>query len=133
MTITTANTPRELGQAANHLADQAAQGAESAIRSTQRVANDALENLADSVEGARAKAMPTISRVASDAEQLARRGIDAVRVSSAQLRDQALRASDKTVGYIKDEPVKAMLIAAAACAALLALVALLGRSNNSPR
>ena len=51
----------------------------------------------------------------------------------AQLRDQAVRASDKTVGYIKDEPMKAMLIAAAAGAALMALVALLGRSNTGSR
>lgn len=126
-------TPREFGETASNLTGQAAQGAESAIRSTQRVANDALDSLSDSVEGVRAKAMPGISRVASDAEQLARRGLTAVREGSAQLRDQAVRASDKTVGYIKDEPVRAMLIAAAAGAALMALVALLGRSNNGPR
>ena len=88
MTITTANATRDIGQAATQLGEQAAQGAESAIRSTQRVANDALDNLSNSVEGVRAKAMPTISRVAGEAEQLARRGIDAVRDSSAQLRDQ---------------------------------------------
>jgi ElaB/YqjD/DUF883 family membrane-anchored ribosome-binding protein len=133
MTITTANATRDIGQAATQLGDQAAQGAESAIRSTQRVANDALDNLSNSVEGVRAKAMPAISRVAGEAEQLARRGIDAVRDSSAHLRDQAMRAQDKTVGYIKEEPVKAMLIAAAAGAALMALVALLGRSSNAPR
>ena len=43
------------------------------------------------------------------------------------------RGQDKTVGYIKEEPVKAMLIAAAAGAALMALVALLGRSSNASR
>ncbi len=133
MTITTANSTRDISQAATQLGEQAAQGAESAIRSTQRVANDALDNLSSGVEGVRAKAMPTISRVAGEAEQLARRGIDAVRDSSAQLRDQAVRVQDKTVGYIKEEPVKAMLIAAAAGAALMALVALLGRSSNAPR
>ena len=131
--MTPFTTPRDLSDTASNLAGQAAQGAESAIRSTQRVANDALDSLSDSVEGARAKAMPALSRVAGDAEDLARRGINAVRDGSAQLRDQAVRASDKTVGYIKDEPVKAMLIAAAAGAALMALVALLGRSNNGPR
>ena len=67
MTITTANTPRDISQAAVQLGDQAAQGAESAIRSTQRVANEALDNLSSSVEGVRAKAMPTISRVAGEA------------------------------------------------------------------
>ena len=49
-------TSREFGQTANNLTDQAAQSAESAIRSTQRVANDALDSLSDSVEGVRARA-----------------------------------------------------------------------------
>lgn len=131
--MTPITTPREFGDTASNLTGQAAQGAESAIRSTRRVANEALDSLSDSVEGVRAKAMPVISRVAGEAEELARRGITAVRDGSAQLRDQAVRAGDKTVGYIKDEPVKAMLIAAAAGAALMALVALLGRSNNGQR
>jgi hypothetical protein len=47
------------------------------------------------------------------------------------LRDKALRASDNTVGYIKDEPVKAMLIAAATGAALMALVSLITRSHRA--
>ena len=36
---------------------------------------------------------------------------------------------DGTLNYIKDEPVKAVLIAAAAVAALMAFVGLLRRSN----
>ncbi len=52
---------------------------------------------------------------------LARRGVDAVRDGSQQLRERALRVSDSTVGYIKDEPVKSVLIAAVAGAALFAL------------
>jgi hypothetical protein len=35
------------------------------------------------------------------------------------------------VGYIKDEPVKAMLIAAATGAALMALVGLVSRSRSA--
>ena len=41
------------------------------------------------------------------------------------MRERALRASGATTGYIRDEPLKAVLIAAAAGAALLALVQLL--------
>jgi ElaB/YqjD/DUF883 family membrane-anchored ribosome-binding protein len=46
-----------------------------------------------------------------------------------QVRDQAMRASDGTLNYIKDEPVKAMLIAAAAGAALMALLGLLRKPS----
>jgi len=49
---------------------------------------------------------------------------------SLRLRDRAHRASDHTVGYIRDEPVKAILIAVAAGAAIAALASLLSRSRN---
>jgi ElaB/YqjD/DUF883 family membrane-anchored ribosome-binding protein len=59
----------------------------------------------------------------------AQRSVAAVRNSSQQLLDRAQQASDSTVAYIKDEPVKSMLIAAAAGAALAALVSLLTRPH----
>ncbi len=114
----------------HNLADQAAQSADSAIRSTQRVANDALDSLAVSVQDMRHQAAPLLNRANERAVALARRGVDAVRDSSQHLRDRAMRASDHTLGYIKDEPVKSMLIAAAAGAALMALVGLLTRSRD---
>ena len=40
------------------------------------------------------------------------------------------RAADSAVGYVKDEPIKAMLIAAATGALLMGLVALLSRSSR---
>ena len=52
---------------------------------------------------------------------------------SLQLRDKAYRASDSTVGYIKDEPVKAILMAVAAGAAIAALASLLSRSRSRHR
>lgn len=60
----------------------------------------------------------------------AQRGVAAVRNSSQHMVDRAHQASDSTVAYIKDEPVKSMLIAAAAGATLMALVSLLTRSHN---
>lgn len=114
-----------------NLADQAADSANSAIRSTQNVANAALDRLANKVDSVRDQAAPMINRLSSQAETAARRGVEAVRDTSAQLREKALKASDSTVGYIKDEPVKAMLIAAATGAALMALVSLITRSNRA--
>lgn len=60
----------------------------------------------------------------------AHRGVAAVRNGSQHMLDRAHQASDSTVTYIKDEPVKAMLIAAAAGATLMALVGLLTRSRD---
>jgi ElaB/YqjD/DUF883 family membrane-anchored ribosome-binding protein len=72
-----------------------------------------------------------LNRLSNQAEATARRGVEAMRDTSAQIRERALKASDNTVGYIKDEPLKAMLIAAAAGAALMALLGLIGRSRSA--
>ena len=114
----------------NRLADLAAQSADSAIKSTQRVANQALDGMADSVQGLRQQAAPLLNRTAEQASALAHRSVDAVRDGTQQLRDKALRVSDSTVNYVKEEPVKAMLIAAATGAALMALVGLMGRTRH---
>jgi ElaB/YqjD/DUF883 family membrane-anchored ribosome-binding protein len=60
----------------------------------------------------------------------ARRGVAAAREGSHRLMERANHATDSTVTYIRDEPVKSMLIAAAAGATLMALVGLLTRSRD---
>ncbi|MEF7614622.1 hypothetical protein V4F39_11940 [Aquincola sp. MAHUQ-54] len=117
-------------KSATDIADQAARTADGAIRSTQRVANESLDQLSDKIHELRDSAVPAINRLANEAESLARRGLDSVRERTAQIRDGAVRVSDNTVGYIKDEPVKSMLIAAATGAALMALVSLISRSRR---
>lgn len=121
---------KPLSSSTNSLADQAVQSADSALKTTQRVANEALDTLSDKVHEVRDQAAPVLNRVASKAEELARRSAEAVRDSTAQVKERAARASDATVLYIKDEPVKAILIAAAAGAALMALFTLLGRNRD---
>lgn len=61
---------------------------------------------------------------------LAQRGMDSVRDTSQQLRHKAHQAGDDTLDYIKDEPVKAILIAAAAGALLMTLISLISRSRD---
>ena len=117
-------------QPTHNIADQAAQSADLAIRSTQRVANDTLDKLAGAVQDLRQQASPMLDSASERASALAQRSVDALLDTSHKLRDQARRASDSTVNYIKDEPVKAVLIAAATGAALMALVGLVSRSRN---
>ena len=120
----------KLAEQTNNLADQAAISADSAIKSTQRVTNEALDSLAGSVQDLRQQAAPLLERASTQASALARRSVDTVRDTAQQLRERALRASDSTVNYIKDEPVKAMLIAAATGAGLMALLSLMTRSSR---
>ncbi len=64
--------------------------------------------------------------LANDAGTLAERGADAVRAGFREARDNAQRAS----GYIKRAPIKSLVIAGAAGAALIALVRLVVRQRN---
>lgn len=113
-----------------NIVDKAADSASGAIRSTQNVTNAAFDRLGEKVDSVRDQAAPIIDRFSKQAEAVTRRGIDAVRDSSAQLREKAAQLSDTTVGHIRDEPLKAVLIAAATGAALMALVVLASRSGK---
>jgi len=113
-------------QQAKTLADYAANTAGSAIKSTQRATNNALDGLVGGVQNLRQQAAPAINRVGA----LAQQGVDSVRDTAQHMRERALHATDSTVSYVKDEPVKSMLIAAAAGAGLIALLSLLTRSSN---
>jgi ElaB/YqjD/DUF883 family membrane-anchored ribosome-binding protein len=117
-------------QQAQEMTDNAADAAQGAIRSTQRTTDQAFDRLSETVEGVRSKAGPMLNKVASQAEAAARRGMDAVRDTSQQLRERAVQAQDLTVAYVKDEPIKAMLIAAATGALLMGLITLLSRSRD---
>ena len=86
-------------------------------------------NPGSNAQDLRQQISPLLARAGEQASVLAQRGVDAVRDRSLQVREQALRASDNTLNYIKDEPVKAVLIAAAAGAVLMALIGLSRRSH----
>jgi ElaB/YqjD/DUF883 family membrane-anchored ribosome-binding protein len=112
------------------LINQAGNMADGAIRSTQRMANDTLDSLAGTVQDLRHQAEPLLNRASHQAAALAQLGADAVHDGARHVRDTAGQARDTTVSYIRDEPVKAMLIAAATGAALMALISLIGRSAS---
>ena len=125
--ITNANA-----QASDNLADRAATSADHAIRSTQYAVNGALDTLAANVQDLRHHTAPLLDRATGHASALVHRGADSVRATSQQLRAVARQTTDDTRGYIRDEPVKAVLIAAATGAVLMALLNLLGHSRRQP-
>ena len=90
------------------------------VRKTPEESNPVVDEAAKSAD----QAIKSTRRVANEALESLSGGVENV-------RERALRASDSTVNYIKDEPVKAILIAAAVGAALMALVSLMGRSRDS--
>jgi ElaB/YqjD/DUF883 family membrane-anchored ribosome-binding protein len=64
------------------------------------------------------------------ANSLARQGADLMRHTSHDLQERAQRVSRQTTDYIQQEPVKAMLMAAAAGAVLMTVLGWLARSRT---
>ncbi len=127
---TVSSTTKSFAQQGQETADKAADAAQGAIGSTKRAADNVLDSLSSKVDDVRSQTAPLLSKVSSQAEAAARRGIDAVRDTSQQLRDKATQASDMTVAYVKDEPIKAMLIAAATGALLMGIISMMARSRD---
>ena len=116
-------------EATNHLADPTAP-LENAIQSTRRMVDDTLDGLTEGVQDLRQQTTPIIHRVSEQAAALASRGAAAVRDGTQQVRERAVHASESTIGYIKDEPVKSVMIAAVAGAAIAALIGWVARSRT---
>lgn len=118
---------------ASSAADSAANAADQAIRGSRRLVGRTLDQLDEHVDSARAAAGSAFDGVAGGAADLARRGGDAVRDTAHRLREQAHHARESARGYIQDEPLKSVLIAMAAGAALMVLGGLLARGLRGPR
>ncbi len=129
------NLPSQLADKAASLVDSAADGADNAIRSSQRSAHQSLDGLqgrlSDGLAEASARGHAAFDPLINEASDLARRGADSVRRGSEQLRHQALQARDSTLGYIQHEPVKAVLIAAGVGAAAMLLLGLATRGRST--
>lgn len=125
------NTASKLGDSAAAMVNSATQTADQAIRKTQQVTNDALDQMVDGIAHVNDQADSALKRLAIDADRLTQRSLDAVREGTLHLREQSRHAAQSTVGYIKDEPVKSVMMAAAVGAALMALVTLARNSGGS--
>ena len=117
-------------EALNDLSDRAANKADHVLQSTRRMGSEAAQAVQAGIDGLREGVPSAISRATAQAEDLTRRGMERARNASTAVRDKAVQVSDQTVGYIKDEPVKAVLVAAAAGAVAALLIGWLSRSRS---
>lgn len=112
-------------------ADQLSHRTDEALRSARRTADGAINALHDKVEQMNETIPGALSRAAAKVDEITRRGVGRARDTSLQMRDQVTRAGDRTVSYIKDEPLKSVLIAAAAGATMAAVISLLSRPRRN--
>lgn len=106
--------------------DDATRQAQEGIDATQRYAQKAVSRIADRAAEWADEARPAINRATERAQDWARQGAQWVSDGSDRVRTQVTRASDRTIDYMRDEPLKSVLMAAAAGALLFAVVKLIG-------
>lgn len=87
------------------------------------------DELADAAQSAADQASPKLQRARARAEEWAAQGAHRMRDLRDDVLDRADRVSSTTVGYVKDEPVKSLLMAAALGAAVALLARTLMRSR----
>ena len=121
-------TSREnyMDNAVNRLAKQGQSVADNAADKVQAGLRDA----GGKVEDIRSEVTPGIRNAASQAQTMAKQGLDAVSEAAGRARDMASSTSQSIVNYTKENPVKALMIAAASGALLLTLSKVIKASRN---
>ncbi len=89
----------------------------------------AVDRAIDKIADTAATVPHAVERAAERASDVARQGTQKLQDGTQQVKAQFNHVTDSAIAYVKDEPVRAMLIAAAAGAALMALASVLGRSR----
>lgn len=120
-------TERDSVHTMSDLAQRTVSKAEQAVETSQQAVNDAAIAVNEGLDDLRSSSESALIRAAAQADELTRRGLAQARHASSVVREKAQVTGDRTISYIRDEPVKALFIAAAA-GALLALM--LGRRSR---
>ncbi|MFM2348039.1 MAG: hypothetical protein RL654_2792 [Pseudomonadota bacterium] len=121
-TAATATKLHDVADRIDTAGQKAADTATTLIEKTRDGAASALDTLADQVETVRAESGSALHRAADQIESLHARGRAACHDTQVKMREQAGVKRDEAISYIRSEPFKSMLMAAAAGAALVGLI-----------
>lgn len=125
-TSSTARTAHELtdqgADAAHRAVSEAADSANHLINKTHSAITGSEKTIKEGLDTLREAVPASLARASTQAEDLARAGIQKARAAGAQVAEQAHHVGDSTVSYVRKEPVKALLMAAAAGAAATVLI-----------
>ncbi|MDT4815675.1 hypothetical protein FQZ97_487080 [compost metagenome] len=114
----------------SQLADDVRQTAHEAAETTRAYAQNAVNAAGEKVRELRRDAEPGVEQLAARVQQAVQRGLDAASTTSARAHRRIEQAADVTGRYISDQPVRSVLLAAAAGAAITALIVLASRRNR---
>jgi ElaB/YqjD/DUF883 family membrane-anchored ribosome-binding protein len=115
---------------ASQLADDARQTANDAMDTTRAYAQNAVNAAGEKVRDMKRDFEPSVEQLAARVQQAVQRGLDAASTTSARAQRRIEQAAGVTGRYISDQPVRSVLVAAAAGAAITALIVLASRSRD---
>jgi ElaB/YqjD/DUF883 family membrane-anchored ribosome-binding protein len=123
-------TGNDLAKQGQNFADKAADKVQTGIQSARQTGAEVSDKLSSAVETARNQAGPSIEKAADQAQTLYRQGVDSAKAAAQSVRDSAAQTSESIVTFTKENPVKAILIAAASGALLITLFNALYRPRD---
>jgi len=123
MNATTHKTAREL-------ADDLRQTANDAMDSTRAYAQNAVNAAGEKVRDIRQDSEPAMDLLAARVQQAVQRGLESASRTTSRAQRQFEAAADRTGQYIADQPMRSILVAAAAGAAITALLVLATRRRD---
>lgn len=115
---------------ASELAEEYRQAAQDTVESTRAYAQNAVNAAGERVRDFRREAEPTMEQIAARVQQAVQRGLESATKTSARAQRRIEEAADVTGRYIADQPVRSVLLAAAAGAAITALIVLATRRSD---
>lgn len=94
-----------------------------AAQATRSYAHEAFDQAEEKLREMRHSVDPMMDKVALKAQQLARQSMDMATEARQKAQDSVSRYADVTTRYVSEQPLRAVLIAAAVGAAVALLVA----------
>ena len=134
------NTTQRFAASADKMIDHGADAAHNAVAKSADKADELIASAQGSTAAAeeavqagvhqlREVVPATLSRTKHKAEDLARAGLEKAKAAGSSIKQQAHNAGESTLGYVREEPTKALVIAAMAGAALTLLIGWGARSR----
>jgi ElaB/YqjD/DUF883 family membrane-anchored ribosome-binding protein len=115
-----------MGTQSQETANMAAAMAKDTVHSTERAADQAMAKLSDKVDDASSVVAAVGGKISDAASRAVGKATNTLQSAAGQVRE---RATTAVTTYTKEDPIRAILIAAGAGALLMGLVAMMARSG----
>jgi ElaB/YqjD/DUF883 family membrane-anchored ribosome-binding protein len=124
------NGSKPTGQQGQDMANKAAATMQGTLGGARVTAERGANEASAQVEAVRSQAGPVIEKLGGQAQQLLQQGREALTDTTQKVRAKVGQASETALAYTKDEPLNALLAAAATGAVLMGMVMMLTRSRD---